>query len=648
MRFRVPGGFIAQHAFTAGGETLLVGSDRYHQGRPMQAVDAATGEVADSEPVGAFALVGAAVFAVRAADPSTLGVYRAHDLSRMRTVPVGVPLDATGRGYRLLAAGGDTVAAACADPPTVAIVATADAAAGPTAGDGAGWPVRRVELPAKPSCVGVSDDGALVAVGTDQERSGRVLIVDAATGAVRHTLTGPRAPVHQVMVTGGRVVAAAGTRVLTWALPPAPPPGKAAPAGRAARTPAAPRAAVIAAAKKSAWLVGVTARGTVVVHRLEEGLVGVDPASGQEVWSDDSMAVEAVMNGDRLVVNRHRTIVEMAADTGAVLREWPDPAVGHVRAAVADRVAVVRGSQIAVLREPGVGPRFPAAHGDQVLAVSFDGERFATTGRDGRVFVWRRGQAEPSTVIDGQTPVWPGLGVHLDGDDVWTTFRHKVQHWHVDGSLRAESEWLKTTGTLVRPLPNGLLLVATETSRGGYGELCVLDAATLEILDRKRVERSLHDAVWADERHLELNGRLLTITFDVVTRQRTREHLYEPETQATEQHMLPDRSLVVGAGPALAADGTLSLGHLTVTALADGARHHLLSTTESFTGRGAALPNGPFATPHRDAIRLWNIETGTVMRELPAPPDIATLWWFPDGSALLVGTRGGALHEVPV
>jgi hypothetical protein len=58
--------------------------------------------------------------------------------------------------------------------------------------------------------------------------------------------------------------------------------------------------------------------------------------------------------------------------------------------------------------------------------------------------------------------------------------------------------------------------------------------------------------------------------------------------------------------------------------------------------------DGVLATPHPDAIRLWELPSRWLLRELPVPGEVSRLWFHPDGSALLVGGRNGALHDLPL
>ncbi|MEV0611632.1 hypothetical protein AB0I61_35365 [Polymorphospora rubra] len=130
----------------------------------LQAMDVDTGQFVVGDRVEGFVPVGDVVVAVLAADRSTLGVYRVRDLAPVRTVPIGVPVD-----DERLVAGGGTVAALCREAGSVVVLDTRS------------WQARQVDIPGKPASVAVSDDGAHVVVGTGQGRTGRVVVVDAAT-----------------------------------------------------------------------------------------------------------------------------------------------------------------------------------------------------------------------------------------------------------------------------------------------------------------------------------------------------------------------------------------------------------------------------------------------------------------------------------
>ncbi|GIJ71446.1 PQQ-binding-like beta-propeller repeat protein [Virgisporangium ochraceum] len=595
--------------FSTDGRTVLQNLGR------LQAVDVETGEVVTGAKVGAFVPVGGHVVAVNG---SALEVYRAAGLEPVRTVEVGVTLGLDRRPC--LAAGGGLVAALANDDGagTLAVVDTGT------------WQVRLVGLDAVPSCVAVADDGSVVAVGTDLGNGGRVLLVDPATGTVTATLTGPRAPVTGVAVRGDRVVAAAGARALAWELPP---PGRK----------KAPKATVLLAAKKPASLVGVTSAGTAVVHA--EKLFGVDAVTGQTAW-ESAWVSGAMLCGDRLVVDRYRTVVELDPATGAELRRWETPAYAWLAAVASDRIAVEFHARVEVLGDCDTWPSAFDGHMAAVRSASFDGERFATGGHDQQAFVWVRKRPQPLFGVLGSEHDREGA-VYLAGDDLYTGFGHGVQRWHVDGTHEASVDGLKSTPTLIRRLPNGLVIVATKVSRSRYGELYLLDGKTLSVLDNGRIGMDLLYADIVDDRHVRAYGARLDITYDFAARQRVSETDHGRPALGDASYLLPSRGILVETGRWWPAGGSSGQWISVYDLSARDFRHRRL-VTEPIVGRAALSPTGLLATPHADAVRVWDLDTGSVLRELATELVPESLRWFPDGTALLASAVNGALHELPV
>ncbi|GAA2575663.1 hypothetical protein GCM10010399_01470 [Dactylosporangium fulvum] len=618
--------------FAADGRTLLLCGVLSGPTDVLQAMDVETGAVVGGDRVIGFVPVGDLVVAALTDNPSTLGVYRVRDLAPVRTVPVGVPVD--DRGWRCLVAGGGRVAIRCGEPATVVVLDTDT------------WQARHVDLPSRPTDMAVGDDGALVAVGTAQGRTGRVVVVDAVAGTVRHVLTGPRKAVGSVAVRGDLVVASAGNQVLAWTLPPAPAPGT-------RRSAAAPKARLLHTVENvEATVVGLTPGGLVLVHGRSV-IAAVDPVAGQVVWSADSTNWSRLA-GDRLICTRYGEVCERDPESGTVRRTWPVWRSVGIAGVTPQLVAVGTGARVEPLAKQGGAPDHPAGHDSPVHDVSFDGERFATAARDRWVFVWSRGQADPVAVIDGSDQSRPSRAVHLTGDELYTSYGGSVQRWSLDGSARtaalsAESGWLQSRGdvTLIRPLPgSGLVLVATEAPRRGLGGLHLLDATTLSTVDSSALDWTLYAADPLDEHRLLLRGDRYTVEYNTVARRRVAQKAYTGRYYARIHHLYPDRSLLVEARSYPNDRDPSCRGWLAVTDLTDGTVRHDRIETEEFTGRGDLSAAGMFVTPHPDAIRLWDLDAGKVVHELPAPPLINGVWWFPDGETLLVSTDTGALHEV--
>ncbi|MEV7232220.1 hypothetical protein AB0M79_35250 [Polymorphospora sp. NPDC051019] len=636
--------------FSADGRTLLVRDmDRSFDNDmvdALQAMDVDTGQFVVGDRVEGFVPVGDVVVAALAADPSTLGVYRVRDLAPVRTVPIGVPAD-----DERLVAGGGTVAALSHEAGSLVVLDTRS------------WQARQVDIPGKPACVAISDDGAHVVVGTGQGRTGRVVVVDAATGTVRYVLTGPRKAVESVAVHGDLVIAGVEDLVLTWTLPTA-----TAAATGTRRPTAAPKARTLHTfGNHWANIVGVTPGGLVIAHNGHV-IAAVDPATGQVAWSSPDLLRSSQLTlagdrmictlaGDRLITSGERAVSDRDPETGAVRQAWPMWGV-FIRGVTPQVVAVTKAGvgRVDLLRKNDGAAHHPAGHGCLVRDVSFDGERFATAGYDRWAFVWTRGRADPIAVVDGGHHGPPGQAVHLTDDQLYTSFGGCVQRWSLDGS-KTPTLWAESTGfddnlTLIRLLPaSDLLLVAVRAARWGAGELCLLDPTTLEKVDRSALDWTVYAAEPLDERRLLLRGDRVTVEYDTVAGRRIRRkiHAGQPDTR-THRYLYPHRSLQIEKRTYVTTKDTGELaerGWLTVTDPTDGTVRHDRIETVEFTGRGDLAADGVFATPHPDAIRLWDLDAGKVLHELPTPPLIHQLWWFPDGRSLLASTYNGGLHEVP-
>ncbi|MEV0732887.1 hypothetical protein [Polymorphospora sp. NPDC050346] len=617
--------------FAADGRTLLLHNGYAPApGTLLQAMDTDTGAIVAGDAVLDFVPVGDLVVAAPADDPSTLGVYRIRDLARVRTVPVGVPAVEDDR----LAVGGGTVAMPGRRSAKLVVLDTGT------------WQARHVDVSGTPLCAAVSDDGAIVVVGTAQGRTGRVLVVDAVAGTVRYALSGPRAAVGSVAVRGDLVVAAAGNRLLAWPLPPA--------TGSATgtrRSTAVPKAIVLHTFEKHrATVLGVTPGGLVLAH---DGhlVAAVAPATGQVVWSEKmSWASRVALAGDRLIWAGYTEVEDRDPESGTVRRTWPVRGPVLVHAVTPRLVAFGWDARVGLLRAHGGAPRPPAGHESPVRDVSFDGDRFATVAGDRWAYVWSRGRADPVAVIDGARHDRPGEAVHLAGDDLYTGFGGCVQRWSLDdpATTAAQSAPLRYDVTLIRPLAGGdLVLAAVRAAQRGSGALCLLDATTLSVVERSALEWTVHAADPLDEHRLLLRGDLGAVEYDTVAHRLGRWRTYTGRPYARTHHLYPRRSTLVEMCSYPNRRDPSCRHWLAVTDLSDGTVRHDRIETPEFTGCGDLSAEGVFAAPHLDAIRLWDLDAGKMVHELPTPPLVHRVWWFPDGRSLLAGSDNGALHEVP-
>ena len=89
---------------------------------------------------------------------------------------------------------------------------------------------------------------------------------------------------------------------------------------------------------------------------------------------------------------------------------------------------------------------------------------------------------------------------------------------------------------------------------------------------------------------------------------------------------------------------------LTVLDIAVRAPLHDPITTPAVIGEPCMSSGGLLTTGHADAIRLWDIRSGTPARQLPfrTPLDRGSvLRWTPGETAVLITHSSGGLQEVP-
>jgi outer membrane protein assembly factor BamB len=528
--------------------------------------------------------------------------------------------DAGGPVYRL-AMGATTIAALTAEPYALAVIT-----------DGA---THRIDLPDEATCLAVSTDGTLVAVGTDKGRSGNVLVVDATTGTLRHTLTGPRAPVTAVAVSTEHdvVAAAAGPRVLAW-------------------TPSAkkPKAANLwAAPKETANLAGFTPSGRLIAWARVTATVSIDPATGAVDWETYSSG-PALVHGDQVISSMSGVCRRLDPSTGAVLHTWTHREYVDHLSAVGDTIVGSGMESRPVLFRPGIAdvPELGAGHSRSVIAVSFDGDRFATTGEDLRVCVWERGRPSPVfTVTIDSLPVYPHRrhGLALDGGTLFLGDRTQLLRYTV-GDPQPQARSVELDGSVIG--------VASLTDRGevlvacskGYrnGALYRLDARTLEI----RAQAKAADAVGT----IEYTPGSATFDLRWGTGFRTHEitgftdvggwahPAYHPRIGLT-----PDQALLVSIYSS-AVSSTLNVQDV----VAQAPLHESI-TIPVVVGEPCMSPGGLLTTGHADGIRLWDVRSGTLAGQvaLRTPLDAATiLRWTPDEKAILINYSSGALQEVPL
>ncbi len=577
----------------------------------VEAVDLGTGAVTGGPRVTAMAVCGDAVAVAPAERTGVVVLLGLPDLTALWEFDAGGPV-------HLLGGGGATVAAVTGDPYTLVLSL-----------DGV---TRRIALPDKAACLGVSPDGKFVAVGTDRGRTGQVLLVDVVAGAVRHTLTGPRAPVGGVLVDAGHdvVVAAAGPRVLGWAV--------------SARKPKA--TSLWVSPKEGASLAGLTPGGRLIAYARQASTVSVDPMTGAVDWEIDSYG-PALVHGDRVISARFHDCRELDPATGAIRHTWTHRGyVNRLSAAGDTIVGSGLGSRPMLFRPgaPGI-PELGDGHVREVVAVAFDGERFVTSGADQRVCVWARGNPEPefTALLDDSAGVSRRHhGVALDGGTVFAGSRSRVVRLAAGDESRSERLDGDVVAVVSMPDRGEVLVACSKGYRNGV--LYRLDARTLEVRARAKAPHVLgalgytpgssrFDIRWATGvRTLEIN------TFkDMIG--------YEYPAHRPEVHLTADHQLVVYV------DAHRDTATMRFHDIAARAARHEPVVIPALAGESRMSGTGLLATVHADAIRLWDVQAGALAAELPLPTSPgwgAVPHWFPGDAAILLTHGSGLIREVPL
>jgi WD40 repeat protein len=589
--------------FTRVGETLVAVCDRQSGRARLQTVALASGEVVASEPVAAHAVLGERVLAAPTAAPGTLRAYAIPSLAAGAEIAIG--------GEIVAVAAADGAVAAVLAGGTVALVEAALAGAPRTVA------VEGARLAA------FSPDGSTLAVGAE---SGRVTLIDVATGTALRQLLGGRAPIHSLAwsADGGTVAATSAKSTLVW------------PA-------AGGKAVTVFKAKSYAIVVGFHGR-RLVVHDLHKTISAVDVDTLATAWQHPHYG-PVVLRGDRVIAARFDVIREIDAPSGAILRTLTSVnGSPHGVEVAGDTVFMgeLMGHRVHVGDlAAGAWRAAPPGHEACPLSVAFDGDRFATGGRDTRAIVWRRGQAEP-IAADHAGSTGYVAAIALAGDTVWSAAGYGLRRLRAsDGALEAEI----VTGHAVRLIAHagGLLFVCTEVGRGHHGELSLRDPMTLEPVHSERLERNYARAYVCGAR-VRLHGERTWAEYDVAARAFVAHGGAAGESRNAEGLLSRDETIVVERRTDDGVSTWWSRDVATGAALFDA------RTAPRFWGAPDLDDAGErLATGHRDGkVRIWDARGGALLREIDATILVYGVRWTPDGAAVLAWDERGALVELAV
>jgi WD40 repeat protein len=585
------------------GDTLVAVCERQIDGARLQTVDLASGEVVTGDRTVAHAVLGERVLAAPKAAPGTLRAYAIPSLTAGAEIAVG----------------GEIVAVAVADGAVAALLAGGTLALVEAALAGAPRPVA-VE---GARLAAFSPDGSTLAVGAE---SGRVTLIDVAKGTVLRQLLGGRAPIKSLAwsADGGTVAASSAKSALVW------------PA-------AGGKAVTVFKAKSFAVVVGFHGR-RLVVHDLHKTISAVDVDTLATAWQHPHYG-PVVLRGDRVISARFDVIREIDAQSGAILRTLTSVNGSPYGVEVAGDT-VFMGELIGHRVHlgdlaTGTWRAAPPGHEAELLCVAFDGDRFATGGRDTRSLVWKRGQAQP-IAADHAGSTGYVAAIALEGDTVWSAAGYGLRRFRAsDGALEAEI----VTGHAVRllALAGGLLFVCTEVGRGHHGELSLRDPVTLEPVHSERLARNYARA-YVSGTMVRLHGERTWFEYDVAAREFGAHGGAAGESRNAEGLLSRDETIVVERRT------TDDVSTWWSRDVATGAALFEARTAPRFWGAPDLDDAGQrLATGHRDGkVRIWDARGGALLREIDATILVYGVRWTPDGAAVLAWDERGALVELAV
>jgi len=600
------------HRLTGWGPTMCVVGDgvlvaaggRYGDGA-LQAMTLDDGRSQRAEVAAVFAAADDAVLLAPQREPTHVRRRALPTLELQADVDLGAPVKALARSARAAAAALTDGSVLLLDPATLGAT-------------------HRLAVEAA-GTLAFSPDGSCLAVGTD---AGRVALVDVASGQVARTLLGGRAPVTSLAFSDDGAIVAAGC-------------GKTALAWRSAGG----KAVTLRKGKTFAVVVGFAGQRA-VVHDVQQALVGVDFGAKEPAWEVPQYG-PALVRGDRVVAARFAEVREILVADGRVTRRIESPTihVGSIELA-GDTVLVAASTDHRLLRgDLATGKWLSRApsHGAPVDAVAFAGDRFATAGREGQAIVWERGRADPLRAVAGAGSDQAGA-VALDGDTLWIGVGWELRRFRVSDGAAQGSAKLRDDVRHVVPVGD-VVLACAEASRGKYGELVLLHATTLERLHEEQLGVN-YARTSRDGRRVRLWSGHGWAVFDVDAR------------AFVDRGEVPTDDYALAA--LLSADGAVVVETSTRQA-AEGGFRSAFRTREARTGarvvEGTDLPELACAADLDDAgtrlampgtdghVRVYDVRTGALEREIPTGHDLSGVRWFPDGAALLAWDLEGCLTD---
>jgi hypothetical protein len=505
-------------------------------------------------------------------------------------------------------------------------------------------------LPGEPyerAALALSADGRM-AVMTAHKRDARscpVQVIDLDTMSITHTLKGARAEVIELAIgPAGTILAATFGLVMAWASVKA-------------------KGRTILKCKSYPNIIGFADPDHVILLDHRERAVCVALADDAIVWEHPNYG-PASLSAGRLVHNRFSAIYWREPLTGALLGEvsapphpWqltldPTRDVVHVATSAG---ALIRTWQL------GAAALDPIAEGNggKVLCLACDAaQRWLALGTaEGIVLlVDQHDLGAPPRVFArpsaSSTAECTALCLDPERDHLWAAIDDRIIRWCLStGELEAQSERQKDEISAMSPLTDrGVLVLTARARRRSYGELSVLDLATLDTLHDQRLSQTVTAIERAGADQLTLRSAYGAMRFDLHTNTLTALAASEPLPLSVQLLVSP----ATPRGVRVTSTHNRQTNEYDYTLQLWSTGEDAQALGEPFACPGIAVPpqwrgdGACFVIVHHDhALRVWDGETGQLRETISVgvhSPRLLSI--LPDGRRAVVAGYDGSCELV--
>jgi WD40 repeat protein len=272
----------------------------------------------------------------------------------------------------------------------------------------------------------------------------------------------------------------------------------------------------------------------------------------------------------------------------------------------------------------------------QTLAFAPDGKSLAIGGWDYQIRLIDVPACRALRVSAGHERAVQAVAFSRDGRRVFSGGDdERLIAWDARTGARLRERELPSRASSIAASPDGKRLAIV---LGGMWRVLVADAGTLA--DRAELEGGENEVVFGREVVLAADGRRVK-----AWRSRT----LEPQPVLA-SGLMEVWSLALSADGALLALGgnrDLESGQVQLWALGrDGKRTRgaTLGGHRAHVGRVRLLPGGGLASLSYEQLRLWNLATGKLIREIALPGQLLSLDVSPDGRSIAAGGSDGIVR----